>query len=91
MSLQPWLPAQGPHMAEHLLSKLLPRNTCRNSTASLSDGEQAWKCGHVLGMIRLAGCNALAKALALPVEMCHLLPAPACRGHGAGWSVMSEA
>lgn len=33
-------PCPGPHMAEHLRSKLLPRSTCRNSTASLSDGER---------------------------------------------------
>lgn len=32
--LQQWLPAQGPTWQEHLLSKLLPRSTCRNSTAS---------------------------------------------------------
>lgn len=83
-------PGQG-HMAEHLLSKLLPRSTCRNSTASLSDGEEAWKRGRMLGMTRLAGSNALAKALALPVEMCHLLPVPTRHGHGMGWGVVSEA
>lgn len=80
----------GPHMAEHLLFKLLPRSTCRNSTASLSDGEGAWIWGHMLGMIRLASCDVLAKATVLPVEMCHLLPAPARHGHGTGWGVMTE-
>lgn len=76
-------PCPGTHMAEHLRSKLLPRSTCRNSTASLSDGEGAWKRGRMPGMIRLAGCDALAKAPLLPVEMCRLHPAP-------GWGVVSE-
>lgn len=84
-------PCPDPHMAEHLLSKLLPRSTCRNSTASLTDSNGAWKHRCMLGMIRLTGCNAFAKALALPVEMCHLLPSPTCRSHGMGWGVMSEA
>lgn len=84
-------PCPGPRMAEHLLSKLLPRSTCRNSTDSLSDGQGAWNCGHMLGMIRLAVCNALAKAPVLPAEMCHLLPAPACHCCGMGWDVMSKA
>lgn len=63
-------------MAEHLLSKLLPRSTCRNSTTSLSSGEGAWKLSHMPGMVRLTGCKAPAKA---PAETCHLLP-PAASG-----------
>lgn len=66
-------------MAEHLLSKLLPRITCRNSMTSLSSGEDAWKLSCMPGMVRLAGCDAPAKAPALPAEMCHLLP-PAASG-----------
>lgn len=84
-------PCPESHMAEHLLPKLLPRSTCRNSTASLSDGQGAWNCDHMLGMIRLAVCSALAKAPVLPAEMCHLLPALTCHCHGMGWDVKSEA
>jgi len=81
----------GPHIAEHLLSKQLPRSTCKNSTASSGDAEGAWKCGRMLGMVRLAGCDAHAKALALPVEMWHLLPTLARRSRGIGCSAMPEA
>lgn len=85
------LRARGAHMAEHLLSKLLPRSTCRNSTASFSGGEGPWKCSHMLEMIRLAGCDTLDKALVLFVEMCHLLPTPTCGGHSTVWDIISEA
>lgn len=86
--LQQWLPAQGPKWQNTCFA-----SCCPGAPAGIvkSDGQGAWNCGHMLGMIRLAVCNALAEEPVFPAEMCHLLPALACHFHGMGWDVMSEA